>query len=359
MKSKLKGNIILLITTIAWGSSFVAQRLGMSDPTLSPTNFIAMRTLMGGLVLIPFILFKKQNNKKVYASDDKKYLFIGGIVIGIILCFASVMQTWGMAYPDTSAGKAGFITSLYIIFVPIIGLFLGKKISPIILLCIILATFGMYLLCSTTRDDEFLSRGDFYVLISAILYSLHILTTDYYATKVSDPVKLACIQFFVCGILALLWTIITSTFNPVAIKNSILPILYSGVISCGIGYTLQTVGQKYTDPSSASLIMSLESVFSAISGAIFLNELMTSNQVLGCTLTFIAVIISQIPINSFKTKKKPNSIRVWLLFYILKIAFTIPFKALGTFTTTIFIKIYLLLPIKQTKPTHDQKHNRF
>lgn len=236
----------------------------------------------------------------------KKYLFIGGIVVGIILCFASIMQTWGMAYPDTSAGKAGFITSLYIIFVPIIGLFVGKKVSPVIVLGIILATFGMYLLCSTSTDSGFLSRGDFYVLISAILYSFHILATDYYASRVSNPVKLACIQFFVCGILAFLWTIITSTFNPIGIRNSILPILYSGVISCGIGYTLQTVGQKYTDPTSASLIMSLESVFSAISGAIFLNELMTSSQVLGCTLTFIAVIISQIPITTLKKQKTAN-----------------------------------------------------
>lgn len=303
MKTKLKGNLILLITTIAWGSSFVAQRLGMSDPNLSPSNFIAMRTLMGGLVLIPFILLKKQDQKKASNPNDKKYLFIGGLVIGIILCFASIMQTWGMAYPDTSAGKAGFITSLYIIFVPIVGLFLGKRISPTIILGIILATLGMYLLCSASAESGFLSRGDFYVLISAVLYTFHILATDYYASRVSDPVKLACIQFFVCGILAFLWTFITSTFNPQGILDSILPILYSGVISCGIGYTLQTVGQKYTDPASASLIMSLESVFSAISGAVFLNELMSWSQVLGCVLTFTAVIISQIQFDTIKNSK--------------------------------------------------------
>lgn len=303
MKTKLKGNLILLITTIAWGSSFVAQRLGMSDPNLSPSNFIAMRTLMGGLVLIPFILLKKQDQKKASNPNDKKYLFIGGLVIGIILCFASIMQTWGMAYPDTSAGKAGFITSLYIIFVPIVGLFLGKRISPTIILGIILATLGMYLLCSDSAESGFLSRGDFYVLISAVLYTFHILATDYYASRVSDPIKLACIQFFVCGILAFLWTFITSTFNPQGILDSILPILYSGVISCGIGYTLQTVGQKYTDPASASLIMSLESVFSAISGAVFLNELMSSSQVLGCVLTFTAVIISQIQFDTIKNSK--------------------------------------------------------
>lgn len=303
MMLKLKGNLILLITTIAWGSSFVAQRLGMSYPNLSPSNFIAMRTLMGGLVLIPFILLKKPNKKNTSNQHDKKHLVIGGILIGIILCFASIMQTWGMSYPDTSAGKAGFITSLYIIFVPLTGLFLGKKVSPIIILGIVLATIGMYLLCSTSAEQGFLSRGDFYVLISAILYTFHILTTDYYVSKVSDPVKLACIQFFVCAVLAFLWTFITSTFNPSGIHNSILPILYSGIISCGIGYTLQTVGQKYTDPTSASLIMSLESVFSAVSGAIFLNELMTPNQVLGCILTFIAVIISQIPF-SFTKKQK-------------------------------------------------------
>lgn len=295
MNNKLKGNLLLLITTIAWGSSFVAQRLGMSDPDLTPSNFIAMRTLMGGIVLLPFIMATNRKKQQKNTKADKKQLLVGGVVIGIILCFASIMQTWGMAYPDTSAGKAGFITSLYIIFVPIVGICLGRKLSPILVLGILLATAGMYLLCVTNQDSGFLSRGDFYVLISAILYTFHILATDYYTAKVSNPVKLACIQFFVCGLLAFSWTLITGTFNPSGIKNGILPIMYSGIISCGIGYTLQTVGQKYTDPTSASLIMSLESVFSAISGALFLNELMTLPQTIGCILTFTAVIITQIP----------------------------------------------------------------
>ncbi len=302
MNKKLKGNLLLLITTIAWGSSFVAQRLGMSDPGLTPSNFIAMRTLMGGIVLLPFIAFTSVKNKKNSQQEDKKSLLIGGIVIGIILCFASIMQTWGMAYPDTSAGKAGFITSLYIIFVPIVGFFLGRKLSPIIAVGIILATAGMYLLCANNMDSGFLSRGDFYVLISAILYTFHIITTDYYAARVSDPVKLACLQFFVCALLAFLWTLFTGTFNPGGILKGILPIMYSGIISCGIGYTLQTVGQKYTDPTSASLIMSLESVFSAISGALFLKEYMSPAQTIGCILTFSAVIITQIPFDSISKR---------------------------------------------------------
>lgn len=305
MHSKLKGNILLLITTIAWGSSFVAQRLGMNEHNLSPSNFIAMRTLMGGLVLLPFIAFRSSKPQK--KSSDKKALLIGGLVTGIILCFASVMQTWGMAFPDTSAGKAGFITSLYIIFVPIVGVFIGKKVSPIIIFGIFLATIGMYLLCAKSGETGFLSRGDFLVLISAVLYTFHILTIDYYTVRVDDPVKLACLQFFICGIVVFLWTVLTKTFDPQAIKNSILPILYSGVISCGIGYTLQTVGQKYTDPTSASLIMSLEAVFSAISGAIFLHELMSPKQILGCALTFLAVIISQIPFEIRKKSSKKNS----------------------------------------------------
>ena len=302
MNKKLKGNLILLITTIAWGSSFVAQRLGMSDPGLTPSNFIAMRTLMGGIVLLPFIVFSSAKNKKTAPKQEKTTLLVGGIVIGIILCFASIMQTWGMAYPGTSAGKAGFITSLYIIFVPIVGFFLGRKLSPIIAIGIILATFGMYLLCATNIDTGFLSRGDFYVLISAILYTFHIIATDYYAARVSDPVKLACLQFFICAVLAFSWTLLTGTFNPVGIWKGILPIMYSGIISCGIGYTLQTVGQKYTDPTSASLIMSLEAVFSAISGALFLKEYMSIAQTIGCILTFTAVIITQIPFDTIKKK---------------------------------------------------------
>lgn len=302
MSKKLKGNLILLITTIAWGSSFVAQRLGMSENTLTPTSFISMRTLMGGIVLLPFILFGKKNDKKKHPAENKN-LLIGGIVTGVILCFASVMQTWGMAFPDTSAGKAGFITALYIIFVPIVGFFMGKKVSPLVLVGIIMATLGMYLLCSlNTSESLMLSRGDFYVLISSILYTFHILSIDYFTERVQDAVKLACIQFFVCGLLTLFWTFITRTFSPSEIWKNILPILYSGVISCGIGYTLQNVGQKYTDPTSASLIMSLESVFSAISGALFLHEYMTSTQTLGCALTFAAVIITQFPIEKLPFK---------------------------------------------------------
>ena len=302
MSKKLKGNLILLITTIAWGSSFVAQRLGMSENTLTPTSFISMRTLMGGIVLLPFILFGKKNNAEKHPAENKN-LLIGGIVTGIILCFASVMQTWGMAFPDTSAGKAGFITALYIIFVPIVGFFMGKKVSPLVLVGIIMATSGMYLLCSlNTSESLMLSRGDFYVLISSILYTFHILSIDYFTERVQDAVKLACIQFFVCALLALSWTFITKTFSPSEIWKNILPILYSGVISCGIGYTLQNVGQKYTDPTSASLIMSLESVFSAISGALFLHEYMTPTQTLGCALTFAAVIITQFPIEKLPFK---------------------------------------------------------
>lgn len=301
MSKKLKGNILLLITTLAWGSSFVSQRLGMSGGSLSPSAFIAMRTLLGGIVLLPFCFRTGAGSKAEKNTDDFKALLFGGIVIGAVLCIASIMQTWGMAYPDTSAGKAGFITSLYIIFVPIAGLFTGKRPSPLIVCGIVFAAVGIYFLCARDMSDGFLSRGDFYVLISAVLYTFHILTTDYYAARVSNPVRLACIQFFVCAVMALGWALLTKSFNIAAVKAEALPILYSGIISCGIGYTLQTVGQKYTDPTSASLIMSLESVFSAVTGALFIGETMYTEQIFGCILTFSAVLLTQIP---FKPKRR-------------------------------------------------------
>lgn len=302
MTKKLKGNILLLITTLAWGSSFVSQKLGMSDGNLSPSAFIAMRTLLGGIVLLPFCILSRTKTNAEKKTDDFKTLLIGGIVIGGVLCFASIMQTWGMAYPDTSAGKAGFITSLYIIFVPITGLFTGKKLSPLTACGIVFAAVGIYFLCARDMSAGFLSRGDFYVLISAVLYTAHILTTDYYAARVSNPVMLACVQFFVCGVIALIWSLAVQSFSFSAVKAGILPILYSGIVSCGIGYTLQTVGQKYTDPTSASLIMSLESVFSAVTGALFIGEHMYMEQIFGCILTFTAVVLTQIP---FKPKKTP------------------------------------------------------
>lgn len=300
LRSNLKGNLILLITAIVWGSSFVSQRLGMNEYSLTPATFTGVRSLFGAIVLLPVILVRFKTTGK--RAENPKALIIGGILCGIILSFASTLQTWGMDFPDTDAGKAGFITALYIIIVPLIGLLMGRKLSPIIFLCLILATCGMYLLCAENASGG-ISRGDFYVFISAILFSLHILTIDYFSPKV-DGIMLSCIQFATAGIMGTAWALITGGFDISMVIAGILPLLYSGIMSCGVAYTLQVVGQKYTDPTSASLIMSLESVFAAISGAIFLKEYMSETQLIGCALTFLAIILVQLPEDFFKVKKK-------------------------------------------------------
>lgn len=300
LRTNLKGNLILLITAIVWGSSFVSQRLGMNEYSLTPATFTGVRSLFGAIVLLPVIFFRsKKTNRK---EENKKSLIAGGIICGIILSLASTLQTWGMDFPDTDAGKAGFITALYIIIVPLIGLFMGRKLSPVIFVCLILATFGMYLLCAENASGE-ISQGDFYVFISAVLFSLHILAIDYFSPKV-DGIKLSCLQFFTAGVMGTFWALITGGFDMSMVAAGILPLLYSGIMSCGVAYTLQVVGQKYTDPTSASLIMSLESVFAALSGAIFLHEYMSGTQIIGCALTFLAIILVQLPEDFFKFKKK-------------------------------------------------------
>ena len=168
MRSNLKGNLILLITAIVWGASFVSQRLGMNEYSLTPSTFNGVRTLLGAFVLLPVIFVRSRINKEE-VKRDRKTLITGGIVCGLILCAATTMQTWGMEFPDTDAGKAGFITALYIIIVPLIGIFMGRKISPLIFVCLLLATCGMYLLCVKNASGG-ISRGDLYVFVSALLF---------------------------------------------------------------------------------------------------------------------------------------------------------------------------------------------
>ena len=192
----------------------------------------------------------------------------------------------------TTAGKAGFITALYIVLVPILGVFIRKKVKPIVWLCVILAVAGLYLLCMT--DGLSLGRGDLLVLLCAFAFSIHILVIDYFAPR-TDGVALSCIQFFVCGILSLFPMFLAETPVWFAILDCWIPILYAGVLSCGVAYTLQILAQKHTDPTVASLLLSLESVFAAIAGAIILHEQLAPRELAGCVLMFAAIIIAQLP----------------------------------------------------------------
>lgn len=302
MNKKLKGNLMLLLTALIWGSSFVAQRAGMEY--IGPFTFNGIRSIIGGVVLIPVIfLLSKTGADEAKDADaapsgrqseedkkaQRKILFTGGLCCGIVLFIASSLQQHGVVY--TTAGKAGFITALYIIIVPIMGLFIGKKVNPIVWFCVALSACGLYLLC--IKGDFSISKGDFLVLLCAVAFALHILVIDYFSPK-TDGVKLSCIQFLVCGIISLVPMFALETPVLSQILDCAIPILYAGVLSCGVAYTLQVVAQKDTNPTIAAMLLSLESVFAVLAGAVILHEHITSRELLGCIMMFAAIIIAQL-----------------------------------------------------------------
>lgn len=294
-------NLMLLLTAIIWGSAFVAQKSGMDY--IEPFTYGGIRTFIGGLVLIPVIIFmsrRKSGNddgsvavesKKIFDLKEDRTAIIGGICCGTALFAASSLQQFGLLY--TTAGKAGFITTLYVVFVPIFSLFLRKRVRPIMWVCVMLGAVGLYLLCMTDANFS-LQRGDTLVLICAVAFAVHILVIDYFAPK-ADGVKISCVQFLFAGLLGIICMFIFETPNIHNIIACWLPILYAGVLSSGVAYTLQVVAQKNADPTAASLILCLESVFSVIFGALLLHESMSMRELSGCAVIFLAVIISNLP----------------------------------------------------------------
>ena len=298
MKQQIKSSLILLLTATIWGVAFVAQSVGMEY--IGPFTFNAIRCVLGGLVLIPVILVlkkKKETGAENQEKEDKKTLWAGGIACGVILCIASNLQQFGIM--EASVGKSGFFFSLYIVMIPVIGIFIGKRPGIKLWFCVALAVVGMYLLCM--KDGSFtIERADIMLLLCALAFSFHILVVDYFSPKV-DGVKMSCIQFFVCGVLSAVGMLFTETPDISNIQAAWLPLLYAGLLSCGVGYTLQIVGQKGINPVIASLIMSLESVISALAGWVILGQVLSPKEILGCVLMFVAIIITQIPIGNKKT----------------------------------------------------------
>lgn len=300
MSKKLRANIMLVLTAFIWGSSFVAQIKGMDY--LGPFTFACVRNFVGGIVLIPVIYLLAALNKKSSSEEalvpktedekkaEKKILISGGIACGLAMFVAGSFQQVGMLY--TTAGKAGFITALYIVLVPILGLFIKKKVSPKIWGCVAIAACGLYLLC--IKEGFTIGKGDLLVLLCAFGFSIHILIIDYYSPK-TDGVKMSCIQFFICGILSAVVMFIFENPEVGLILKSWMPILYAGVLSSGVAYTLQIIAQKDTDPTIASLLLSLESVFAVLAGMLVLHEVLSGREVLGCVLMFVAIIIAQLP----------------------------------------------------------------
>ena len=296
-RQKLKGNILLLLTSVVWGISFIAQSKGVK--LISPIAFNGIRTMLGAAVLVPVILCLDLGRKKrnTYPPQNIKTLVLGGIVCGTLLCIATTLQTAGMIY--TSPGKSGFITALYMVIVPIIGLFCGKKTRPLLWICVFIAVCGLYLMCISPAEK--INIGDVLTLICAVVFSFHILAIDYFSPKV-DGVKLACGQFFVCGAISLIYVFLFEDPKLDPILDCWLSIGYSGIFSCGVAYTLQVVGQKYTDPTSASILMSLESVFATLTTVILValgwdltGGQLSGREILGCVLMFIAIIMVQLP----------------------------------------------------------------
>ncbi len=307
MPKKLASNLMLLVAALIWGSTFVAQTTASS--TVEPFTFLFSRSFLGFLFLIPVIcLFNYKNNKKLLESQEKQTLkpnkitLIAGVLCGVALTVASFCQQKGISLmTDNASGKAGFITALYIVFTPIFGVILKRRIPKIIIFSVPIATLGFYLLC--IKSGFYVEFGDLITLFSAFFFTFHILIIDYFMEKGADPIKTSCIQFLVVGIISLILAFIFETPNFSAIWNAKLEILYAGILSSGIAYTLQIVAQKNADPTSATLIMSLESVFAVLSGWVVLGENLSTKELIGCALVFVAVLLAQI---QFPIRKKAN-----------------------------------------------------
>jgi drug/metabolite transporter (DMT)-like permease len=295
-KIRWKNSLLLLLAATIWGFAFVAQSVGMDY--VEPFTFNGVRSLIGGLFLIPCIALIDRIRIRGAASEQEKArytwrqkeLFVGGFCCGLALFAASSLQQFGIKY--TTVGKAGFITAMYIVLVPLFGLFLKKTVGLKIWISVVLAVAGLYLLCIT--EGFHIGGGDILVLLCALVFSIHILVIDYFSPRV-DGVRMSCLQFLVCGILSMVGMALTEHPQLNLIGQAWMPILYAGILSCGVAYTLQIVGQKDMNPTVASLIMSLESVVSVLAGWLILGQKLSTRELSGCVLMAIAIVLAQLP----------------------------------------------------------------
>ncbi len=294
---RMKNSALLFLTAAIWGVAFVAQRVGMDY--VGPFTFNAVRFLLGGIVLLPFLMWKRRKERAAAGWREetreekrarRRITLIGGICCGLALSTASLLQQKGILH--TAVAKAGFITALYIIIVPVMGLFFRKKVRRLVWVSVALAVAGMYLLC--IKESFAIGKGDFFVFLCAIVFSIHILIIDYFSPK-ADGVALSCIQFYTSSIICGAGMFLLETPSWQAIVSGWMPILYAGILSCGVAYTLQIIGQKGMDPTVASLILSLESVISLIAGWILLGQKLDLREIMGCVLAFAAIILAQLP----------------------------------------------------------------
>ena len=292
MSKKMKANLLLFIAAFIWGTAFVAQKSGGA---IGSFTFNGIRTFIGGLVLLPLVI---RNHKDKSLPLFTKEELTGGIVCGFFLFVAASLQQFGLAY--TTAGKAAFITTLYVVFCPILSLIVHKKKTrPLVWLCVVLDVIGLYLLCMTDASFS-IQIGDTLVILCAVAFAGQMVAVDNFIDRI-DGIKLSCIQFLFSGLLGIICMFIFE--GPVSVSNIMtawFPILYAGVISCGIAYTFQVLGQKEATPTIAALILCLESVFGVLAGAVILGETMTMREIFGCIIMFAAVVISNLPEKSDK-----------------------------------------------------------
>ena len=298
-ENSLRGVLMLLGAALIWGFAFTAQRVGMDY--VGPFTFNAVRNLIGAAVLIPCIAIIRRVNKSRRSEEtgeqaeetgrkDWKILLQGGMATGFFLCVAGNLQQAGLKY--TTVGKAGFITALYIVLVPVFGIFLKKKIGWKVWGGVGLASIGLYLLC--VSEEFSIGKGDMLMVLCAVAFAFQILSIDHYARR-TDPVMLACLEFLFCGLMTTVLMFLFEKPQIGSIMRAAGPILYAGVFSCGVAYTLQILGQRDLPPTIASLLMSLESVFSVLGGWLILHQSLSIKELAGCVIMFAAIIMAQIP----------------------------------------------------------------
>ena len=290
-KKQIRANFLLFLTALIWGFAFSAQRFGAQY--LKPFWFNGIRFALGSISLVPLIVYRKKQKNTV--QNSTKYLLVAGILCGICMFAGASLQQIGIE--TTTAGKAGFVTGLYVVLVPVIGLLMGRKTGRMTWLAVIIAVLGLYLL--TVTENFTIGKGDLIVLAGSLFWAFHILIIDHFSQK-TDPLELSSLQFAVCSFLSLVIALFMEEISAGAVKNAMIPILYGGLCSVGIAYTLQVVAQKDAEPSQASLILCLETVFSVLGGMLLLKEEMTLRNVCGCVLMFVAIVIAQLPLRKTK-----------------------------------------------------------
>jgi len=286
---KVKSDMLLLLAAAIWGFAFVAQRVGMDY--VGPFTFSAVRFSLGSLVLLPFLFFRKERtfNRLLPSKRERKKIILLQLLLGLLVFGGVSFQQYGLVF--TTAGNAGFITGLYVVFVPVAGLFLGQRNHFTIWIGVALAIAGLYFL--SVREGFSINFGDALVFICALIWTAHVIIVGHVAPR-TDPIRTAIIQFSICSVLSWIVAIGLEEINMQPILNALWPILYGGVMSVGIGYTLQVVAQQKAHPAYASIILSLESVFAVLGGWLFLNEVVTGKILLGCCLMLAGMIVVQV-----------------------------------------------------------------